>query len=724
MTTTMLDAPWLRVDKPYTIAELSANHAGSLERSLEIVRAAAASGASCLKTQTYRADGIAAKAPIGMEGVSGYSTSGTEWEDSKSLWHLLDGASMPWEFNAPIRALAKELGMDFMSSPFENAAVDHLESVDVDAYKIASIEIIDITLLRKVASTGKPVVVSTGMATVKEIADALHELRKHGAGPIALLKCTSAYPASIDQANLKTLIDMRQRFPNVTLGVSDHTLGPTVPIAAMALGSRIIEKHFILSRSHGGPDSTFSVEPHEWADMVKSCQEVYNSMTMAMGTVQYGPLPGELTQFRRSVFAVRSIKRGEPLVPESHRSASQHPGNHNVAALRPNLGLHPRHLDSLVGCTAGCDIPAGTPITWDVVEGGDCTSKDVERPEDDQPGHSLAFKRVLITGGTGTIGNEIIKYMGTIKERPVEVIVFSRDELKQSEMRTRFVGFSIPIRFELGDVRDVHALKRAMRGVHVVLHAAALKQVPAIEMNPLEGVKSNVIGTSNVIDAAADAGVEKLLFISTDKAVMPTNAYGASKMLAEKLICATGNINKPSTLAVSMCRYGNVFGSRGSIVPIIHKAMQNESKEPVLITDPDMTRFTLMGDTAVKLVIASVDLMQGGETFIPKLPAYRLKSLLQALGLPSERIKVVGPRPGEKVHESLMFDSESARAVDKGWMYMIPAMDQDWGNTCEHQTSPDRLAIGRYHSGNLGNRQLSVVELRQAYETWITSHSV
>jgi len=708
-------APWLRNDKPYFIAELSCNHLGSLERSLEIVRQAAANGASALKTQTYRADGIAAKAPQGAEGKKGYSLDGTEWEGKKSLWHLLNEAAMPWEFNKPIREEAHRLGMDFMSSPFEVAAVDQLESIGgVDAYKIASLEITDTVLLRKVASTHRPVVVSTGMATKEEIADAMHELRSHGAGPIALLKCTSAYPATVDQANLKTLVDMPARFPGATIGVSDHTLGPAVPVAAISMGARVFEKHLILSREDGGPDSTFSVTPSEWGEMVKLC----NSAHAAMGKVHYGPVEGEVTQFRRSLFCVKPIKKGEAFLPECH-DVDTKVSQHNVGALRPCIGLEPKHLDSLKGKVATKDLPAMHSITWDDVEGGAPETR-ATKADIDRPGASLGGTRILITGGTGTIGNQIIHYLKTMPSHPKEVVVVSRDELKQSEMKVRFHGFAFPIRFELGDIRDESALELLMRGVDVVLHAAALKQVPPVEDNPMEGIKTNIMGTYNVVSSAYKAGVKKLLFISTDKAVSPSNAYGATKLVAERVVLAAarkslaGNANP---MAIAICRYGNVFASRGSIVPVVHNIMLKEKNPMISVTDPNMTRFTLSGETAVKLVMASVDNMVGGEVFIPKLPTYRLDDLLEAMGVPPSCMKVVGHRPGEKLHETLMFDAESARAVDAGWFYIVPPEMEEWG--AGQKGVKARIApIGRYHSGNPGETKMDADGLRAVYEAW------
>jgi len=604
---------------------------------------------------------------------------------------------MPWDFNITIREETKKLGLDFLSSPFEPAAVDYLESIGgVDAYKVASMEVTDSTLLRAIGKTGRPVILSTGMGSKEEIMDAFHELKEAGAGPISVLKCTSAYPATFDQAHMLTIKDWSACFPSDTvLGVSDHTLGVAVPVTSMVLGGRVVEKHYILRRSDGGPDSTFSVEPHEWKQMVDDC----NAALACVGSVTYGGGSTEVHQFRRSLFAVKDIKKGEDLVPGL-----------NVAALRPNIGLHPKHLDGLAGKKAARDMSASEKLTWDCVDGGE--------PKTECPtmGHSLGGKRVLITGGTGTIGNEMVKYMAGLPEYPKEVVVISRDELKQHEMRSRFAGkCPFPLRLELGDIRDRRGLRAAMLGCDVVLHAAALKQVPAVEDNPYEGIMTNVMGTQNIADLAVELGVARCLLICTDKACMPSNAYGATKMLAERIFLAANAQNKTR---FSLCRYGNVFGSRGSIVPVIHQLLKMDPSAPVSLTDARMTRFTLTGSRAVDLVMGSLDNMLGGDVFVPKLPAYKVTDLLAAMGVKKDQIVITGIRPGEKIHETMLFDAEAEVAQECGdWFYRVP------GPT-ENISAMKYSGIGRYHSGNPGTPYMTPQELEAVYKEWVATHLV
>lgn len=326
----------------YFIAELSANHNGSVERAEALVRAAAAAGADAVKLQTYTAETLT----IACDNEY-FRIKGTLWE-GKTLYELYQEASMPWEWQPRLKALANELGMDCFSTPFDASAVDFLESMDVPCYKVASFEVVDIPLLKKIAATGKPVIMSTGMANLAEIDDAVRTLRDHGSPELALLKCTSAYPAPPEEANLRTIPHLATTF-NCVSGLSDHTMGNVVAVAAVVMGARIIEKHFTLSRADGGPDGAFSIEPDEFEQMVKDV----HLAEKALGNVSY-----ELTSkqreskvFRRSLFAVRDIKAGETFTPE------------NVRSIRPGQGLSPKYFDVICGCRASTAIARGTPLS-------------------------------------------------------------------------------------------------------------------------------------------------------------------------------------------------------------------------------------------------------------------------------------------------------------------------------------------------------------------------
>ncbi len=325
------------------IAELSANHNGSIERAEQIIRAAADAGADAVKLQTYTADTLTI--PCDNEY---FRIKGTLWE-GRTLHDLYQEAHTPWEWTPRLMALAKDLGMDCFSTPFDATAVDFLEECGVSRYKIASFEVVDIPLLKKVAATGKPVIMSTGMATLDEIDEAVRTLRENGSGELTLLKCTSAYPAPPEEANLRTIPHLAQAF-GCKAGLSDHTMGSAVAVAAVALGATVIEKHFTLSRADGGPDGSFSMEPHEFKQMVQDIRTV----EMALGGVCY-----DLTEkqkenkiFRRSLFAVQDIRAGEKFTPE------------NVRSIRPGYGLPPRYLFLVLGRTARCNIAKGTPLTW------------------------------------------------------------------------------------------------------------------------------------------------------------------------------------------------------------------------------------------------------------------------------------------------------------------------------------------------------------------------
>lgn len=338
----------LSLDNPtYFIAELSCNHNGCLEEALKLVRLAKEAGADAIKTQTYTGDTITLKCDKEY-----FKLKNTSWDDKNTLWELFNEASTPWEWNKIIKEEAEKLGMDFFSSPFDATAVDHLEELNVSAYKIASMEIIDIPLLKKVARTKKPVIVSTGMASLSEIEEAVKVLKENGTTDIVLLKCTSAYPADPKDANLKTINHLSETF-GVLSGLSDHTLGITVPVAAYVLGARLIEKHFISDRANGGPDSSFSLNPAEFKEMIDSIRIAEK----AVGKIHYGGVKGEVRIFRRSLFVVKDMKKGE-LFQEGI----------NIRSIRPGDGLHSRFMWDVVGRKASKDIEYGTPMSWDLIE--------------------------------------------------------------------------------------------------------------------------------------------------------------------------------------------------------------------------------------------------------------------------------------------------------------------------------------------------------------------
>lgn len=331
----------------YVIAEMSANHGGDLEVARELVRAAADAGANAIKVQTFTADTITVDSDRPEFRIS----AGTVW-DGRTLHDLYREASMPWEWQVDLKRLAEGRGMDFFSSPFDASAVDFLESIAVPAYKIASAEIVDVGLIRRVAATGKPMILSTGMATFDEIAEAVAAARDVGAEALALLKCTSAYPAPVDEVNLHTIPHMAQTF-GVTVGLSDHTAGIAVPVAAVALGATIVEKHVTLRRADGGPDSGFSLEPSELAEMIVQIR----AAEQALGEVTYEPTAREAPSraLRRSLFVVADMRAGEVFTDA------------NVRSIRPAHGLHTRHLPEILGRRAATDLERGTPLEWTMV---------------------------------------------------------------------------------------------------------------------------------------------------------------------------------------------------------------------------------------------------------------------------------------------------------------------------------------------------------------------
>lgn len=333
----------------YVIAELSANHGQDFDQAVAIVRAAKQAGADAVKLQTYTPDTMTIDCD-----AEPFRIQGTIWE-GKNLYRLYEEAYTPWEWQGKLMEVAAELGLHCFSTPFDDTAVDFLETLDVPAYKIASFENVDLPLLRRVARTDKPVIMSTGMATLAEIDEAVRTLREAGAEQVALLKCTSAYPAPPDQMHLRTIAHLSEAF-GVPVGLSDHTLDAAVAVAAVALGACVIEKHLTLSRDVPGPDTAFSLEPDEFRATV----EAVRVAERAVGEVRYGVSEREVASraFRRSLFVVEDVRAGELFTAR------------NVRAIRPGRGLHTRHLDEVLGRRAARDIARGTPLSWDLVEGG------------------------------------------------------------------------------------------------------------------------------------------------------------------------------------------------------------------------------------------------------------------------------------------------------------------------------------------------------------------
>lgn len=331
----------------YIIAEVSANHHQDFGEAVRLVKAAKESGADAVKLQTYTPDTITIQCDAADFQIGG----GTLW-DGRTLYDLYREAYMPWEWQPELKKVADEMGLTLFSTPFDKTAVDFLEQMDVPAYKIASFEVVDIPLIEYIASKGKPLIMSTGMATQEEIAEAVQSARGAGASEIALLKCTSAYPAPPGEINLRTIPDMADRF-GLPVGLSDHTLGIAVPVVAVAQGACIIEKHFTLSRVVAGADSAFSLEPAEFRAMV----EAVRTAEQALGQVCYEVSGSEAKSrvFRRSLFVVRDIKAGEVFTQE------------NVRCIRPGGGLHPRHLKDVLGHRALKDIDRGTPLVWSLL---------------------------------------------------------------------------------------------------------------------------------------------------------------------------------------------------------------------------------------------------------------------------------------------------------------------------------------------------------------------
>lgn len=335
-------------ERPFIIAEMSGNHNQSLQRALEIVEAAAKAGVDALKLQTYTADTITLDV---AEGEFFISDEQNLWKGS-SLHQLYQLAHTPWEWHAPIMARARALGMACFSTPFDETAVDFLESLDVPAYKIASFENVHLPLIRKVAATGKPMIMSTGMATLAELDDAVRAARQAGCRELALLKCTSTYPATAANTNILAIPHLRELF-SCEVGLSDHTMGVGVSVASVALGATVIEKHFTLNRADGGVDSTFSMEPAEMTQLVVETERAWQ----ALGQVIYGPIEAEKEsiQFRRSLYVVQDLKAGDVLTKA------------NVRAIRPGLGLPTKYLEQLLGKTVKQDVKRGTALNWHLI---------------------------------------------------------------------------------------------------------------------------------------------------------------------------------------------------------------------------------------------------------------------------------------------------------------------------------------------------------------------
>jgi len=330
------------------IAEMSGNHNQSLDRALALVEAAAGAGAHALKLQTYTADTMT----LDLAG-DGFSIKDPDspWS-GVTLYELYKQAHTPWEWHRPIFERCRSLGMLAFSSPFDNSAVDFLETLDVPCYKIASFENTDIPLIRKVASTGRPVIISAGMANTDELDESVRNAREAGCRELILLKCTSTYPALPDETNLRTIPDMRKRF-SCEIGLSDHTAGIGAAVASVSLGASVIEKHFTLRRADGGVDSTFSLEPDELQSLVIETERAWR----ALGAISYGPTKNEQAsmQYRRSLYVVIDMKAGDQITPES------------VRAIRPGHGLPTRYLESVLGKRVTRDVSRGTPLSWEFI---------------------------------------------------------------------------------------------------------------------------------------------------------------------------------------------------------------------------------------------------------------------------------------------------------------------------------------------------------------------
>lgn len=331
----------------YIIAEMSANHAGSLQYAREIIHAAKEAGADCVKIQTYTADTMT----IDCHNEYFNITEGT-WK-GENLYGLYQKAYTPWEWQAELKAEAEKVEVDFFSTPFDRTSVDFLESIGMEFYKIASFELVDIPLIRYVASKGKPVIMSTGMGTLQEITEAVEAVRAAGNSQLALLRCASAYPAISDNMNLAAMAELKKQFA-LPVGLSDHSAGSIGAVTAAAMGGSIIEKHFCLDRKIENPDASFSMEPDEFASMVRDVR----AAERAIGQVTFGPTASEQGNlaFRRSIFVVADIRAGEALTPE------------NIRIIRPSNGLEPKYYEQVLGKRAAVDMKRGTPLQMEMIE--------------------------------------------------------------------------------------------------------------------------------------------------------------------------------------------------------------------------------------------------------------------------------------------------------------------------------------------------------------------
>lgn len=336
------------LEQTYIIAEMSANHAGSLKHAKQIIHAAKEAGADCIKIQTYTADTLT----INCDNKYFHIDNGT-WA-GENLYQLYQKAYTPWEWQEELKREAEDIGLDFLSTPFDKSSVDFLENLGLEFYKIASFELVDIPLIEYVASKGKPVILSTGMGTREEIEEAVTAIRAQGNDKIVLMRCASAYPAVSDEMNLLTIQDMKEYF-KLPVGLSDHSMGSVAAITAVALGANVIEKHFCLNRSIKNPDVSFSMEPDEFQQMVRDIR----AAERAIGTVHYGPTSQEKDSiiFRKSIFAVKDIKKGEKIT------------ENNIRIIRPGYGLKPREYKKVLGMLTKEPISYGEPLSYDKLEG-------------------------------------------------------------------------------------------------------------------------------------------------------------------------------------------------------------------------------------------------------------------------------------------------------------------------------------------------------------------
>lgn len=335
-------------DEPcYIIAEMSANHAGSFERAIEIIHAAKESGADCIKLQTYTQDTMTINSDKDYFKIK----NGT-WK-GENLYELYGKAYTPWEWQSDLKLEAEKIGLDFLSTPFDKTSVDFLESMNVNFYKIASFELIDIPLIKYVASKKKPIIMSTGLGTLEEIEEAINAIKYEGNHDLCILKCSSSYPATYEDMNLKTMLDLKEKF-NIQIGLSDHSMGSISAIAAVVMGAKIIEKHFCISRKIENPDSSFSMEPREFKQMVNDIRNAEK----AIGNVSYelSDKEKESRIFRRSIFVVKDINKGEMFTEE------------NIRVIRPGNGLKPKYYDNIIGKKASQSIENSTPLAWGMIK--------------------------------------------------------------------------------------------------------------------------------------------------------------------------------------------------------------------------------------------------------------------------------------------------------------------------------------------------------------------